>query len=141
MIQITPDLVIPDDEIHFKFVRSSGPGGQNVNKVATAVQLRFDAAHSPSLDDILRARLQKLAGNRMTGDGILIIEASRFRTQEQNRKDAVERFVKLILEAVKEPKVRKRSRLPLTVRRRRQEAKRHRSEIKKWRRPVSFDGA
>jgi ribosome-associated protein len=95
MIQVTPDIVIQETEIHEDFMRATGPGGQNVNKVATAVQLRFDVARSPSLPDDVRQRLLILAGSRLTAAGILIIEAKRHRTQSQNREDALERLVAL----------------------------------------------
>src|SRR5512135_1592452 len=99
MIEVTSTIHIDENELHFDFVRSSGPGGQNVNKVSTAVQLRFDAAHSPSLQEEVRQRLMRLAGNRLTSEGVLVIEAHRFRTQEQNRQDAVQRLTLLIRQA------------------------------------------
>ena len=103
MIQVTPAIAIDEGEIQEEFIRASGPGGQNVNKVATAVQLRFDVAHSPSLPDDVRQRLVRLAGRRMTEEGVLIIEARRFRTQARNRQDAVDRLVALIRKAAEKP--------------------------------------
>ena len=90
MLTINENIAIPDDELSESFIRASGPGGQNVNKLATAVELRFDVRQSPSLPDVVRARLQRLSGRRLTNDGVLIIRAERFRTQEQNRADARE---------------------------------------------------
>src|SRR5690242_15347968 len=105
MISITPTLSINEDELHEEFVRAAGPGGQNVNKVATAVQLTFDVKHSPSLPDDVRQRLTHLAGRRLTADGILIITARRFRTQVQNRQDALHQLTDLIWRAAQKPKV------------------------------------
>lgn len=133
MIQITPNIRIPEREIVLRFVRSSGPGGQNVNKVATAVQLRFDVARSPSLADDVRARLVRLAGRRVTADGILIIEADRFRTQERNREDAVMRLVELIRLAAQRPKPRKKTKPSKAAKEKRIEQKKRRSGIKKLR--------
>jgi ribosome-associated protein len=134
MIQVTSTIALDESELTLEFIRASGPGGQNVNKVATAVQLRFDVANSPSLTDDVRERLVRLAGRRMTKDGVLIIEARRFRTQEQNQQDAVERLVALVGEAAKKPRVRRKTRPTLAARRRRLEAKRRRSEKKRLRR-------
>jgi len=103
MIRITPRIALEDSEVSQEFMRASGPGGQNVNKVETAVRLRFDAAHSPSLPEPVRARLLRLAGARLTRDGVIIIEAQRYRTQDRNRADALERLVDLIREAAAPP--------------------------------------
>lgn len=136
MIQITPAIAIDEGEIQEEFIRASGPGGQNVNKVATAVQLRFDVAHSPSLPDDVRQRLVRLAGRRMTEEGVLIIEARRFRTQARNRQDAVDRLVALIRKAAEKPRSRQKTSPTPTSKRQRLEAKRHRGEIKRLRRSI-----
>ncbi|HAL16597.1 MAG TPA: aminoacyl-tRNA hydrolase, partial [Anaerolineaceae bacterium] len=124
MIELTPTLSLDEKELVFDFIRASGPGGQNVNKVSTAVQLRFDVANSPSLPADVKERLIKLAGNRMTEDGILIIEAKRFRSQEKNRIDAVQRLVTLIQKAAEPAKKRKPTRPSVTARAARVGAKR-----------------
>ena len=139
MIPITRGIVIDAREIQEDFIRASGPGGQNVNKVATAVQLRFDVRRSPSLPDDVRARLIRLAGRRVNVDGVLIIEAQRFRTQDQNRQDARERLVRLIRQAAVKPKVRRKTKPTLTSKRLRLESKRHRSELKRMRRSARAD--
>ena len=136
MIKVTNDLVIPEDEIQINFIRSSGPGGQNVNKVSSAVQLRFNVIESPTLPADIQERLVNLAGNRITDEGILIIEARQYRTQEQNRKAALEKLVKLIQEAAKEPSVRRETKPPLRAKERRLENKRQRSEIKRLRKNI-----
>src|SRR5215472_3936043 len=104
MIPVTDGIAIDEDEIEEVFIRAGGPGGQNVNKVATAVQLRFDAVHSPSLDERTLARLRLLAGRRMTADGVIIVLARRFRTQERNRQDAYERLIDLVRRAAPYPR-------------------------------------
>ncbi len=137
MIEITPTIAIEEREVQLDFTRASGPGGQHVNKVATAVQLRFDVRHSPSLPDEVRERLIHLAGKRITDSGVLIIEARRFRTQEQNRQDAMRRLVELIRRAARRPKSRRKTGPSRAARERRLAAKQRRSEKKRLRRPVS----
>jgi ribosome-associated protein len=132
MIEITPFLQIDERELQIDFTRASGPGGQNVNKVATAVQLRFDVPTS-SLPDDVKARLRHLAGKRMTGEGVLMIEAKRFRTQEQNREDAIQRFVDLVRKALVEPKKRRKTRPSATSKEERLKEKKRRGDIKKLR--------
>ncbi|OFZ68084.1 MAG: peptide chain release factor I [Betaproteobacteria bacterium RBG_16_58_11] len=134
MIKITPDLFLDETELTFSFVRASGPGGQNVNKVSSAVELRFDAARSPSLPDALKERLKKLAGRRLSDDGVLLIDAHRFRTQGLNRKDALARLLALLQAAAIEPKTRKATRPSRSAREKRLEAKRKASLIKQTRR-------
>jgi ribosome-associated protein len=140
IIQITPDLAIDKKELHEDFIRASGPGGQNVNKVATAVKLRFDVTRSPSLPDDVRRRLISLAGRRITGDGMLIIDARRFRTQERNRQDAMDRLVALIQKAAEKPKVRRKTNPSPASMERRLEKKHRRSKTKRLRTSVSETG-
>ena len=134
MIQITENISIDDNEIHEEFIRSSGPGGQNVNKVATAVQLRFSVRTSPALTDEVRERLVQLAGKRITENGEIIITAKRFRIQSKNREDALNRLIELIRKASRSPKSRRRRKSSFVSKQRRLDDKRKRSEIKKQRR-------
>lgn len=134
-----PNIVIDERELEERFITASGPGGQNVNKVATAVQLRFDVAHSQSLPDYVRTRLMMLAGRRLTKDGVLVIDARRFRTQERNRADARERLAELIAEAVKVDAPRIPTRPSKASKRRHLERKSARSTLKKARAKPSLD--
>jgi ribosome-associated protein len=136
MIRVTSSIAIDEREIREVFVRSSGPGGQNVNKVATAVQLRFDVRHSDSLHEDVRERLVRLAGRRITSEGVLIIEASRFRTQERNREDAMERLVALIRKAAQRPRPRRKTVPTVASERKRLEEKHRIAGIKRMRKPV-----
>jgi ribosome-associated protein len=132
MIQITPSFSIDESELQVAFIRASGPGGQNVNKVATAVQMRFDVNNS-ALTAEVKERLNRLAGSKITGAGELLIEAKKFRTQEQNREDALNRFVELLQKALKRPKVRRKTKPTATSKTRRLKEKKQRGEIKKMR--------
>jgi ribosome-associated protein len=134
MIRITHSISIGDDELEERFIRASGPGGQNVNKLNTAVQLRFDVRHSPSLRDDVRARLERLSGQRLTNDGVLVITAQRHRTQERNRQDALDRLIELIQRAAIAPKPRRPTKPTKGSRERRLEGKKQRSTIKGLRR-------
>jgi ribosome-associated protein len=140
MIFITPSIHLDEREIQLIFTRSPGPGGQNVNKVSSAVQLRFDVLNSPSVPEDVRQRIMRLAGKRLTREGILIIEASQYRTQEQNRQAAVDRLVRLIRQASLPPRPRLKTRPSRAAVQRRLEAKRKRSEIKNMRRERDFGG-
>jgi ribosome-associated protein len=130
MIEIAPGIALDERELSEAFIRASGPGGQNVNKVSTAVQLRFDALRSPSLPEPVRLRLLRIAGHLLTDDGVIVITAQKFRTQERNREDALARLVGLIREAVPPPVPRTATRPTLASRRRRLDEKRQRSQTK-----------
>ena len=132
-LYVTPHIVIAEDELEEHFVLASGPGGQNVNKVASAVQLRFDAARSPSLPDDLRHRLMALAGRRLTREGVIVLSARNHRTQERNRQDARDRLAELIRQAAIPPKPRRATRPTLASKKRRLEAKSVRSKVKQAR--------
>ena len=134
MIRITDHISIDEREIEESFVRASGPGGQNVNNLATAVQLRFDVRRSPSLPEGVRTRLERLAGTRMTRDGVLVIIAQRHRTQARNRDDALDRLVDLVRRAAVAPRPRRPTRPTAAARERRIEAKKHRGGVKRQRR-------
>jgi ribosome-associated protein len=138
-IIITPRLSIGMDELQFSFIRSSGPGGQNVNKVASAVQMRFDAAHSPALTPEMLRRLLRMAGRRATSAGEIVITAQRFRTQVANRRDAIERLSELLRAASVEPKRRVKTRPTRAARARRIEAKKHRGTVKQGRARQGWD--
>jgi len=133
MIQITPALSISESELEESFIRSPGPGGQNVNKVETAVQLRFDAANSPNLPPDVFARLRGIAGQRMTTEGAIVITARRFRSQDRNRQDARDRLVELIRKATEVPKKRKPTKPSRAARRRRMDSKTKRGVVKRGR--------
>lgn len=139
MLIITSDIEIKDHEIQFDFIRSSGPGGQNVNKVATAVQLRFDIANSSSLSDDIKIRLTKIAGKRVTSAGVLVIDARRQRSQSQNREDALDRLKNLILKALEKPKPRKKTKPTYSSVEKRLKSKKVRSDKKQKRRSINED--
>jgi ribosome-associated protein len=133
MIRVTDRIWLDEREIEERFVRASGPGGQNVNKLSTAVELRFDVRHSPSIDDAVRARLERLAGRRLTRAGVLVLSAERHRTQERNRADALRRLVELVRRAAVAPKPRRATRPTAASKRERAESKRRRSRLKRLR--------
>lgn len=139
MLQISPTLAIPDQELEERFVRSSGPGGQNVNKVSTAVELRFDVARSPSLPEAVRERLLARRDRRITDDGVLVLSAQRFRTQDRNREDARERLAAVIVAALTAPKKRVATKPTKGSKERRLGAKRERSTVKRHRSASGWD--
>ncbi|HLG90304.1 MAG TPA: alternative ribosome rescue aminoacyl-tRNA hydrolase ArfB [Alphaproteobacteria bacterium] len=139
MIPITDRIAIDESELDFEFVLASGPGGQNVNKVSSAVRLKFDIRRSPSIPDAVRSRLERLAGRRLTQDGILVIAAQRFRSQIRNREDAIERLAELIRAASIPPKPRRPTRPTLSSRRERLQSKARRSAVKQTRGRVRDD--
>ena len=136
MLKINSTLSVDENEIIFNFVRASGPGGQNVNKRSTAVQLRFDIMNSPSLSDTVKNKLIKISGSKVSDKGILIIQAHRYRTQGKNRSDSLNRFVNLLQKASQKTKYRKKTKPPLSVNEKRLKIKRRRSIIKKQRRLI-----
>ena len=138
MIRVTDTIAIDEAELEESFVRASGPGGQNVNKLSTAVQLRFDIRRSPNLPEDVRERAERLAGRRLTKDGVLVLIAQRHRTQERNRADALERLIALLQEAAVRPTPRRATRPTRASKERRIEGKKRRADVKRLRRP-SFD--
>lgn len=139
MIQVTENIVLDDSELEESFIRSSGPGGQHVNKTSTGVQLRFDAAGSPSFGEGVRARLMALAGSRLTAEGVIVITATNHRSQKDNREEALARLVQLIRAAAPPPRHRRKTRPSRAAKARRMDSKRKRGEIKAGRRPVRPD--
>jgi ribosome-associated protein len=139
MLYVTSRIQIEEQELRESFIRSSGPGGQNVNKVATAVQLRFDAGKSPALSEEIRTRLKRLAGRRMTAEGVIVIEARRYREQEKNRADARERLAGLIRRAIEKPKARRKTRPTRSSVQRRVEGKKKRGSVKQMRSKPGID--
>ena len=133
MIEIADGVALDDNELEFSFIRASGPGGQNVNNVSTAVQMRFDARRSPSLGDAVSVRLQKLAGSKLTLDGVIVITANRHRTQERNRADAIERLVALIAKAAIAPVLRRPTHPTKAAKAKRVDAKTRRGGVKAMR--------
>jgi len=139
MIQITRSIFLDERELEESFVRASGPGGQNVNKVSTAVELRWNVAESPALPEPVRTRLMKLAGRRLTLEGVLIIQADQFRSQDRNRADALDRLIQLVREAAIAPIPRRPTRTTLGSKKRRLESKGKRGDLKKLRSSKSDD--
>lgn len=133
MIEVTPRISLDDGELEFAYVRAAGPGGQNVNKVSSAVQMRFDARRSPSLPNDVSVRLQRLAGSRLTQDGVIVISANRFRDQQRNRADAIERLVELIRQAEPAPVKRKATKPTRAAREKRMDSKTKRGAVKSMR--------
>lgn len=140
MIAITPHISIDEAEIQEEFIRASGPGGQNVNKLSTAVQIRFDVRLTPNLPEAVRARLERLAGRRLTKDGVIVMTAQRYRTQDRNRQDARERLVELIRQATEAPTLRRATRPTLASKRRRLDSKARRATLKDQRGPPRDGG-
>lgn len=140
MIVITPRISIDEAEIQEEFIRASGPGGQNVNKLSTAVQIRFDVRLTPNLPEAVRARLEHLAGRRLTKDGVIVMTAQRYRTQDRNRQDARERLVELIRQATEAPTLRRATRPTLASKRRRLDSKARRATLKDQRGPPRDGG-
>lgn len=138
MIRIKPGVTLDENELEFEYMRSPGPGGQNVNKVSTAVRLRFDAASSRSISQPVKKRLEVLAGNRMTRDGALLIEASGFRSRRRNRQDAIDRLTELLKKASSKPKPRRKTKPTLESQKKRLEIKKQRGMIKRQRKPVKY---